>query len=155
MDIKYRQLGPADESQFRELVDIVHAGLENEQFFFKYTDQEYDDMLTRHFVIGAFDAKDRLVGFNVMLLEKEYCEMDGIMLLSEYRGARGIAIKMYEKCIAHATKIGAKKIIAKIHPDNKNIIRSPEKAGFVPIKTERVQPYNTLRTIFELDLKTE
>ena len=153
MNITYRQLNRADENDMRKLVDIVHAGLEDDQFFFKYNDQEYNDMWTKDFVIGAFDLADGLVGFNLLVIEKDYCDMDGIMILPRYRNTR-IMQEMCKHLIEHAIKIGAKKIIAKIHPDNKNIINSPEKAGFVSLGTKPMPPYGALRTVFELSLET-
>ena len=132
MDVTYRQLNRKDEPELRKLVDIVHAGLKDEQYFFKYNDQEYNDMWIKDFVIGAFHPMDGLVGFNLLVIDKECCEMDGVMILPKYRGSK-IMLEMSMLLIKHALKIGAKEIITKIHPENTDAVHMPPKIGFVPV----------------------
>ncbi|MCL2339061.1 MAG: GNAT family N-acetyltransferase [Proteobacteria bacterium] len=94
-----------------------------------------------------------MIGFGVMLITPDHCEMDGAMVLPEYRN-QGIQTRMNELRIAHARQIGAKKIIVKIHPECVASIRACEKVGFVPGETKTMSS-GVLRTIFELPLKAE
>lgn len=151
--ITYRKLTKNDESELRKIVDIVHATLEDDEFFFKYTDEEYNYMWTRDFVIGAFHSNDGLIGFNLLVIYKDFCDLDGVMVLPKYRN-EGIAMEMNNLLIQHAKKIGAKKIIVKIHPNNKASIGFPSKMGFKPRnKNAEITPEGHLRKIFELNIQ--
>ena len=128
MAITYKQLDWSHKPEWQKMTEAICAGLENKDIFYPYSEEEYEIMLNKGFVIGAFEG-GALIGFNVLLIKEDYCELDGVMVLQEYR-RQGLQKKMDEICVNHAKKIGAKKIIVKIHPDNFSNVAC-EEIGFV------------------------
>jgi ribosomal protein S18 acetylase RimI-like enzyme len=120
MDMSCRQLLKTDEPALRALVGTVHAGLKDSAYFYKYTDAEYADMWRKDYVIDVFDNITKLIGFSLLVIEPEFCDMDGVMVLSEYR-RRGIATDMNNRLIEHAKKIKSPKITICIHPENQEM----------------------------------
>lgn len=132
-------------------VSNVCASLENPDFFCAYTDAELGGIFSDGFVVGAF-LENKMVGFGVLLINDDFVELDGFMVLSDFRNM-GIWTELIKQRFGIAEKRGLGKAVVKVHPDNAASIKAIRKNGFV--EKENIISHGCPRILFEINIKNK
>lgn len=162
-----RKLSKTDEKQLNNLIREVESGLKKETFWLPITEISrmhfFDDTWT--YFLGVFNKEEELIGAVALFFnENEYGESAEVlglrqqnlaeygraMVRPDYQG-QGIMKSLSAILIEHAKKMGIKRIIATVHPDNiasQSVIKS---LGF--IKKAFIRKMNRYdRDIFLMEL---
>lgn len=142
----FKKIGKEDEKQVRNLVNIVFANLERNDFLIPWTEEQMDRFFNEEYSIlfGAYD-NNKLVAicqiFTPREIEGEYydilnisksksiCELGGFLVLPEYR-QKGIMTTLSAITMDYFNKLNFDYIISTVHPENAASNKIVQKLGF-------------------------
>lgn len=131
--MEIRKLEKSDSQKLEDLIKNVEDNLEDETFWLPITDKSREHFFEESwtYFLGAFEG-DELIGAAALFFNEhafgENCKALGIkndkiaqygraMMRLDYRN-KGIMKQILGNLLEHAKKIGIKKIVATVHPNN-------------------------------------
>lgn len=154
MNIIYKKIPAKDDSQVRNLINIVFESLEREDFLIPWTEEQMNRFFNEEYSIlfGAYD-NEKLIAISQIFtpkeIEEEYydilkipklngiCELGGFLVLPEYR-QKGIMTNLAIMTMDYFNGLKYDYIISTVHPENKASNKIVKKLGF--------ELYDTLMT---------
>lgn len=131
--MEIRKLEKSDNQKLEDLIKNVEDNLEDETFWLPITDKSREHFFEESwtYFLGAFEGDELIGAAGLFFNEHEFgesCKALGIktdkiaqygraMMRSDYRN-KGIMKQILGNLLEYAKKIGIKKIIATVHPNN-------------------------------------
>jgi len=166
-ELIYKEIGPQDKKQVKDLINTVLDNLERPEFFISYSEWELDNLFNKDYAppYGAYDG-NKLVGMGQLyvnqdllkeykeifnITDKKVAELGGALVLPEYR-KRGIMTTLMNILTDLAKDIGFDYVISMAHPDNIGSNKALKNVGLKYVKTV-TENNGYLRDLYIMELK--